>query len=189
MLLRSASTGDRADLDRLMDAIYDDLHRLAMVHLRDERPDHTFQPTALIHEAYLKLIDQRVTDWNDRLHFFAVASQIIRRILIDHARSRGAQKRGGGAARVPLELQGIEAPGTDLDLLALDDALGALASIDERQARIVELRFFGGCTLEQIATLLGVGRRTIDRDWTAAKAWLHRRLSEADAQESPTRAG
>ena len=179
MLLRSVSSGDRSDLDRLMGAIYDDMRRIAGVHLRDERRDHTIDPTALIHEVYLKLVDQRAARWNDRAHFFAFASQVIRRILIDHARARATHKRGGGFIRVPLAEQDARTDGPDIDLLALDEALEDLAALDERQARIVELRFFGGCTLEEIAALLGIGRRTVDRDWTAAKAWLYLRLSDA----------
>ncbi len=178
LLLRSAKGGDARSLDRLMEAIYDDLRRLALSHLRRERADHTLQPTALVHEAYLKLIDQRATDWNDRLHFFAVATQIIRRILIDHARERKALKRGGAFDRVGLDPSGPTAPESSVDLLALDEALTDLAALDERQAKIVELRYFGGCTIDEIAELLDVGRRTVDRDWMAAKAWLFCRLSE-----------
>ena len=181
MLLRSVASGERDELDRLMTAIYEDMRRIASVHLREERVDHTIQPTALIHEVYIKLIDQRTTDWNDRLHFFAFASQVIRRILIDHARAKQTQKRGGGSLRVPLEPSSASVDAPDTDLIALDEALGELAQIDERQSRIVELRFFGGCTLEEIVTLLGVGRRTVDRDWTAAKAWLYLKLSGEDA--------
>jgi RNA polymerase sigma-70 factor (ECF subfamily) len=179
LLLRAAASGDRRDLDALMVAIYEDMRRLAMSHLRSERADHTLQPTALVHEAYVKLLGQRSTDWNDRLHFFAIASQIIRRILIDHAREREALKRGGGNARVSIHEQDIPTPTQDLDLLALDQALKELAELDERQARIVELRFFGGCSLEETADLLGVARRTVDRDWQAARAWLFVRLRDS----------
>lgn len=180
-LLRAAASGDRRDLDALMGAIYDDLRRLAVAHMRAERDDHTLQPTAVVHEAYLKLVDQRTTDWKDRAHFFAVASRIIRRLLVDHARERLALKRGGGGERIPLEAAeaaelACEVPG--VDLVALDEAVEELASIDERQARIVELRFFGGLTIEEIANLLEMGRRSVDREWQAARAWLFLRLSE-----------
>lgn len=177
LLLQAAASGDRADLDALMAALYADLRRLAAAQMRGERNDHTLSPTALVHEAYVRLIDQRSTDWRGRLHFFALASRLIRRILIDHARAKNAEKRGGGGVgadrtRVRLDARDVEAPARDVDLLALDEALKELATIDEQQARIVELRYFGGCTVEEIAELLGVGKRTVDRDWHAAKAFL-----------------
>jgi RNA polymerase sigma-70 factor, ECF subfamily len=175
-LLRTAASGDRTDLDALMAAIYDDMRRLAVSHLRGERDDHTLQPTALVHEAYLKLVDQRNTDWNDRLHFFSVASRVIRRILIDHARERLADKRGGGASRLRVDDHEVAAPGRGVDLLALDEALAELAELDEQQAKIVELRFFGGCSIEEVTDLLKIGRRTVDRDWQAARTWLYCRL-------------
>ena len=177
-LLRAAASGERGDQEALMKAIYDDLRRLAVSHMSSERPDHTLQPTALVHEAYLKLVGQHSTDWADRLHFFSVASRIIRRILIDHARERRAQKRGGAADRVSMDAVDVPFDDREVDLIALDDALKDLAQIDERQARIVELRFFGGCTIEEVAKLLDVGRRTIDRDWMAAKAWLYCHLTD-----------
>jgi RNA polymerase sigma-70 factor, ECF subfamily len=183
-LLRSAGSGDRRDLDALMSAIYDDLRRLAISHMEGERHDHTLQPTAVVHEAYMKLVDQRNTDWKDRLHFFAIASRIIRRILIDHARVRLAQKRGGGGERIDIDdcEPPSAAPGGGVDLLALDEALAELAEIDERQAKIVELRFFGGCSIEEIAELLSIGRRSVDREWNAAKTWLYCRLSDGTAE-------
>lgn len=180
LLLRSVAAGDRADIDRLMAAVYNDMRRIASTHLAAERADHTLQPTALVHEAYLKLVNQRTANWNDRLHFFSIASQIIRRILIDHARERNAAKRGGGARALSIEHDEIAAPTKDLDLLALDEALRQLAEIDPRQARIVELRFFGGCSIDEIAELLDIGRRTVDRDWMAAKAWLYCQLTAED---------
>ncbi len=179
-LLRAAATGERRDLDALMAAIYEDMRRLAESHLRQERMDHTLQPTALVHEAYMKLIDQRQTDWKDRAHFFAVASRIIRRILVDHARAKQAAKRGSDQQRVSLEHADLALPGTDVNLVALDDALNELATLDDRQAKIVELRFFGGLTIAEIAEALSMGRRSVDRDWNAAKAWLYFRLSDAD---------
>jgi RNA polymerase sigma factor (TIGR02999 family) len=167
-----------------MHAIYDDLRRLAIGHMRAERDDHTLQPTALVHEAYIKLIDQRSTDWKDRMHFFSVASQIIRRILVDHARARNAAKRGGGMRRVPIEAAEQLLAGSGVDLEALDDALSELAELDERQARIVELRFFGGLTLDETAEVLAIGRRSVDREWQCAKAWLYCRLAE-EGEDAP----
>lgn len=183
-LLRAAASGERQDLDALMAAIYGDLRRLAVSHLNAERADHTLQPTALVHEAYLKLVDQRSTTWKDRLHFFSIASRIIRRILVDHARARGAVKRGGNAERVRLDEHGPAAPPTDIDLLALDEALAELATLDARQASVVELRFFGGCSVEEVAQLLGVAGRTIEREWQAAKAWLLCRLEDENKRDS-----
>lgn len=185
LLLQAAASGRRDDLDALMSAVYQDMRRLAAAHLGGERWNHTLSPTALVHEAYVKLIDQRKTDWNDRLHFFALAARIIRRILIDHARARDAQKRGGARDRTTIRLgeQDVAAPERDVDLIALDEALQELALLDERQARIVELRYFGGCTVDEIAQVLGVGKRTVDRDWQAAKAWLMVRLSVDEASE------
>jgi RNA polymerase sigma factor (TIGR02999 family) len=181
LLLRAAASGERRDLDALMTAIYDDMRRLAVSHMGGEREDHTLQPTALVHEAYMKLVDQRSTNWNDRLHFFSVASRIIRRILIDHARERLAEKRGGGGKRLCLEGQELVWSDRGVDLIALDEALGELGRIDEQQARIVELRFFGGCSVPEVAELMGIGRRTVDRDWQAARAWLFCRLEDPDA--------
>lgn len=179
-LLRAAASGERRDLDALMAAIYEDMHRLARSHMSRERGDHTLQPTALVNEAYLKLIDQRNTDWKDRVHFFAVASRIIRRILVDHAREKLALKRGGGAGeRVSMEsVAEAVSPVAGVDVIALDEALAELAEIDERQAKVVELRFFGGLTVPEIAELLGIAPRSVDRDWQAAKAWLYCRLSD-----------
>ncbi len=175
-LLHAAAAGDRGSVDALMAAIYGDLKRLAASHLQSERRNHTLQPTALVHEAYLKLIGQRNTDWKDRVHFFAVASRIIRRILVDHARERGAAKRGGGRERVDLDQAHEQLSVSGVDMLALDDALVALAEIDARQAEIVELRFFGGLTVEEVAQLLSIAPRSVDRDWRCAKAWLFCRL-------------
>ncbi len=181
-LLRAAASGERRDVDALMAAIYDDLRRLAVSHMRSERDDHTLQPTALVHEAYLKLIDQRMTDWKDRVHFFAVASRIIRRLLVDHARERLAAKRGAGLERITLDGLEPAAPLPDADLVTLDDALSELAAIDSTQAQIVELRYFGGLTIEEIAESLAIGRRSVDRHWQVAKAWLCFRLREDRAE-------
>ena len=171
-LLRTVAGGDQRDLNALMAAIYDDLRRLAVVHMQAERNNHTLQPTALVHEAYLRLIDQRSTDWNDRVHFFSVASCVIRRILVDHARARATDKRGGGNRGVPIGEIDPPAPDSTVDLVALDDALSTLRELSPRQAQIVELRYFGGMTIEEIADALSIGRRSVDRDWAAAKAWL-----------------
>ena len=179
-LLRTAASGNREDLDALMGAIYGDLRRIANNHLRSERADHTLQPTALVHEAYLKLINQRETDWKDRAHFFAVASRIIRRILVDHARQKKTEKRGSGRERVSLEHAELNLRVKDVDLIALDEALDDLNDIDATQAKIVEMRFFGGLTLAEIAEALKMGRRSVDRGWSAARAWLFFRLSEAE---------
>lgn len=171
-LLAKVSSGDRADLDRLLEVVYDELRRLAQAHLRQERADHTLAATALVHEAYIRLVDQRQAAWQDRAHFFAAASRMIRRILVDHARARHALKRGGHRARVELASVDQAPGGGDVDILDLEDALRRLAEIDERQARIVELRYFGGLTVEQIAEVMDLGARTVDRDWRCARTWL-----------------
>lgn len=188
LLLHAAASGERESLDALMAAIYQDMRRLAAHHMSGERKDHTLQPTAIVHEAYVRLIDQRSTDWKDRLHFFAVASRIIRRILIDHARATEAGKRGGDRTRISLADQDVAGPQRDIDLVALDEALTELAEIDPQQSRIVELRYFGGCTVEEVAEVLQIGKRTVDRDWRAAKAWLFVRL-EGDDEDGAQDAG
>jgi len=152
--------------------------------MQSERGDHTLQPTALIHEAYLKLIDQRSTNWTDRVHFFAIASRIIRRILVDHARQRHAAKRGAAYQRVAIEDTDLPHQEHDVDLLTLDEALTDLSEIDSRQSEIVEMRFFGGLTLEEIAKALSIGKRSVDREWRAAKAWLWLRLGDDHPEAS-----
>jgi RNA polymerase sigma factor (TIGR02999 family) len=176
-LLLQWGHGDRQALDALTPLVYDELRRLAARYLRREREGHTLQSTALVHEAYLRLIDQRDVHWQNRNQFFALASELIRRILVDHARARMAAKRGG--AQVQLELdEAIAAPEEkDLDLVALDDALQALASADPQQSRIVELRYFAGLTIEQTAEILNISPATVKRDWTVAKAWLKREMT------------
>lgn len=188
LLLRAAALGDARDAERLMAAIYDDLKRLAASQLRGERPGHTLNPTALVHEAYMRLINQRNVDWNDRLHFFSIASRIIRRILTDHARERHALKRGGADRPVSLEGLDVAAPPQDLDLVALDEAMAELAALSERQARIVELRFFGGLSIPEIAVALSMGARSVDREWQIARAWLYHRLSEKPPEPGDERA-
>jgi RNA polymerase sigma-70 factor (ECF subfamily) len=158
-----------------MPLVYDELRALAESYLQRERPDHTLQATALVHEAYIRLIKQEDVDWQNRAHFFAVAAQAIRRILVDHARGHQSAKRGGDRKRVHLD-QDLALPGPDLELLALDEALGELAHLHERQARIVELRFFGGLSLKEIAEYLGLSSRTVDGDWHMARAWLRGKL-------------
>jgi RNA polymerase sigma factor (TIGR02999 family) len=183
-LLVDWSNGDREALEQLTPLVYGELRRLAGRYLRKERPDHTLQSTALVHEAYLRLIDQRSVKWQNRAHFFGVAAQMIRRILVDHARSRHAVKRGAAAPRLSLD-EAIALPDRkDLDLVALDDALNSLANIDPQQARIVELRFFTGLTVEETAEVLGISPATVKRDWVTAKAWLYRDISRAMSNEA-----
>ncbi|MFO0875295.1 MAG: ECF-type sigma factor [Phycisphaerales bacterium] len=164
-------------------AIYHDLRRIAASHLRGERRDHTLQPTALVNEAYLRLVGQHSTDWKDRVHFFAVASLVIRRVLVDHARERAAAKRGAGMARVPLDDADVACSAPDVDIVDLDDALTRLAELDARQARIVELRFFGGLTIDEVAGVLEVAGRTVDREWQCARGWLYAQLSDAPGRD------
>lgn len=177
-LLRSATDGGPEATDALMRAIYDDLRRIAGSHMRNERANHTLQPTALVNEAYVKLVGQHSADWKDRAHFFAVASLVIRRLLVDHARERNALRRGGDRSRIPLDMVSASAGGEGVDLLALDDALRMLGEIDPRQAKIVELRFFGGLTIDEVAEVLSIGKRTVDREWQCARAWLYAALSD-----------
>ena len=171
-LLESVSDGDESARDELMIVVYDELRRLADVYMRQERSDHTLQPTALVHEVYLRLIDQRHADWRDRAHFFGVAAQVMRRILVDHARRRHASKRGDGLVTVSIE-QAKEVFASDgVPVLALDHALDRLATLDEGLARVVELRAFGGLTIEETACVLKVSPTTAKREWRTAKAWL-----------------
>lgn len=168
--------GDQAALDRLMPLVYAELQRIAVRQLRGERRNHTLQPTALVHEAYVKLIDQRRVQWQNRAQFFAVASRLMRRILVDHARARVAAKRGSHAARVSLEEVGAAPAESRVDVLAIDEALEQLAAIDQEQAHIVELRFFGGLSVEETAHVVGRSARTVKREWRMARAWLHHHL-------------
>jgi RNA polymerase sigma factor (TIGR02999 family) len=180
-MLCEARGGDRAAFDRLLPLVYDELRRLAQARLRAERPDHTLQATALAHEVYLKLIDQSRVAWRDRAHFFAIAARAIRRILVDHARTRHREKRGGGARKLSLdEALTVPAAAPDTDLLALDEALERLASVEPEKAAVVELRFFGGLTAEETAEALGISLSTVERYWRYARAWLYDAL-RADA--------
>ena len=178
-LLHEWSEGRTEALDELLPKVYDELHRRASAYLKHERPGHTLQTTALVHEAYLKLVDQRaVSGWNDRGHFFAVASQAMRRILVDYARQRHREKRGGVEEALPLEEALLAvADEADLDLVALDEALNRLAEIDPDQEKLVELRYFAGLSLDDAASALGVSRATAAREWQTAKAWLRRELT------------
>jgi RNA polymerase sigma factor (TIGR02999 family) len=174
-LLRAWRRGDQAAFERLTPLVYDELRRRARQYLRGERPNHTLRPTALVHEVYLRLVNLDQVDWQDRTHFFALAARQMRRILVDAARARRYQKRGGGAFVVTFE-DALAASTRGPDLVALDDALELLAQKDERKARVVELRFFGGLTNEEIAATLNISTDTVTRDWQMAKLWLRREL-------------
>ena len=176
-ILRAWSGGDREAVDHLIPLVYDELHKVAAQYLRRQRPDHTLQPTALVNEAYLKLVDISTVSWEDRAHFFAVASQTMRHVLVDHARGRNRDKRGGGAQKVSLDEAVSFANNQEIDVLLLDEALRELAGIDEQQAKIVELRFFGGLTVEETAVVLRISPATVKREWRIAKAWLYHRLT------------
>jgi RNA polymerase sigma factor (TIGR02999 family) len=171
--------GNRAALDELMPLIYAEFRQLASRALSRERPNHTLQSTALAHELYLKLIDQKRAQWRDREHFFAMASQIIRRILVDYARRLHAQRRGGLDTRITLDEALAPQQDRDLNLVELDDALEALSQIDSQQAKIIELRFFGGLSIEATGRILGVSPSTVNREWNLARAWLYRELSRS----------
>jgi RNA polymerase sigma factor (TIGR02999 family) len=172
--------GDDSALERLMPLVYDELRRLARRYMGRQRPGHTLQTTALVNEAYLRLVDANQVRWQDRAHFFAVSARLMRRVLVDFARARDNLKRGGGARRVTLDDDLAVANGEVTDVVALDDALTRLAGLDPRQAQIVELRYFGGLTEEETAEALGVSVRTVRRDWVLARAWLFRELSRED---------
>ena len=178
-ILREWSSGDPHALESLLPLVYKELHRQAAAYLRRERVDHTLQPTALINEAYLKLVDQRSLNFEDRTHFFAISARLMRQILVDHARTKHREKRGGAdAVKVDLEEAGnVGVEPQNIDLIALDDALTRLGKVDEKQARLVELRYFSGLSLEDTATALKISRATAAREWNVAKAWLRRELS------------
>jgi RNA polymerase sigma factor (TIGR02999 family) len=182
LILKSWGGGNRTATEELMSLVYDELHKIATQYLRKERSDHTLQPTALVHEAYLKLVDISDITWQDRAHFFAVSSQVMRHILVDYARARETEKRGGEIQKITLDealiSSGELAKTPDIDLLALDDALRQLATFDPQQSRIVELRFFGGLTIEETADVLQISPATIKREWSLAKAWLHKTLTK-----------
>ncbi|MDQ3650426.1 MAG: sigma-70 family RNA polymerase sigma factor [Acidobacteriota bacterium] len=175
-LLAAWGDGDQAALDKLIPLVHEELHRIAHHYMRQENPDHTLQTTALVNEAYLRLVGQRQAHWHNRTQFFAIAAQMMRRILVDHARGQIRAKRGGGVRAVALDESIVMAPERAGDLVALDDALKTLATIDSRKIQIVELRYFGGLTVEETAEVLGVAPVTVMRDWSLAKAWLLREL-------------
>ncbi len=180
-LLRNWQGGDQAARDQLLGIVYDELRRQAARYLRRERPDHTLQPTALVHEAYLQLIDQSRVSWENRAHFFGAAARLMRRVLVDHARAHQAEKRGSGEEKLALD-EAIAVPeNKDLDILALNDALEELARLDEQQSRIVELRYFGGLSIEETATITGVSPATVKREWAMAKVWLHNQIKRTSA--------
>ena len=187
-ILRRVTEGDQDAAAELFQAVYDELHAVAERCFRHERPDHTLQPTALIHEAYLKLINQPQAQWNDRAHFFAAAAMAMRRILVNHAMAHRAAKRGGGRRRTPLSRVIVAANRQSLDLIALEEALQKLATLDARQSRIVELRFFGGLTNAEAAEVLGISLRTVEGEWAMAKTWLLRQIGEND-RDAGTLAG
>jgi RNA polymerase sigma factor (TIGR02999 family) len=176
-LLKKWGKGDKGVLKELVPAVYDDLYRMAARRLRHERPDHTLQPTALINEAYLRFADQTAIQWQNRAHFFAIAANVIRRILVDHARGRLAAKRGGSGIQVPLDQDLPETAKQQTDVVALDEALTRLADMDAEQSRVVELRYFAGLTIEETAEVMGISPATVKRSWTLSRAWLRRELS------------
>lgn len=178
-LLGRWRNGDRQALDSLIPLVYKELRRIAQHYLRNERPGHTLQSTALVHEAYVRMIQQDLPDWQNRAHFFAVAAQLMRQILVDHARAYRADKRGGGVCNVALDEAEEDALQVDVDILALDDALKTLSAMDPQQGEVVELRFFGGLSIEDTADVLGISSSTVKRDWITARAWLHRELDRS----------
>lgn len=177
-MLKRWSSGDRDALDRLMPIIYDELRRIAKRRFRREHPDNTLQPTALVNELYIRLVDQKGVSWEGRAHFLAIAARIMRQILVDRARARNAAKRGGGDYKLDLtDISDVPDEGRRLDLLALDRALEGLASFDPRQSRLVELKFFGGLSIEETAEVMAMSSATVKREWALARSWLFRELS------------
>lgn len=183
-LLLAWNSGDAAALDKLMPLVYDELHRLAHRYLSGERAGHMLQTTALVNEAYLRLIDASRVQWQNRAHFFAVSAQLMRRVLVDFARARQYQKRGGGAQQVSLEEALVVSVDRGDELIALDDALTTLATADERASQVVELRFFGGLSIEETAEVLSISPETVKRDWSWAKVWLLRELSNESREQA-----
>jgi RNA polymerase sigma factor (TIGR02999 family) len=185
-LLAKWSGGDQAALDELLPLVYGELRRLASAYLRRERSNHTLQSTALVHEAFMRLVNQQDVQWKNRAHFFAIAAQMIRRILVDYARSQHAEKRGSGAVKLALDeaMAVPQASGTDVDLLGLNDALNRLAELDERQGRIVELRFFAGLSIEETAEVMNLSPASIKREWQTARAWLFREMTRTPAYDA-----
>ncbi len=180
-LLNAWSHGDREALDRLVPLVYTELRKLAHHYLQAERPGATLQSTALVHEAYLRLVKHEPMDWQGRSHFFGIAARLIRQVLVDYARKRGAAKRGSGELRLAFNESMGATSAVDVDLRLLDDALTSLACLDERQSRLVELRFFAGLSVEETALVMGVSERTVKREWASARAWLFRELARGGA--------
>lgn len=183
-LLIACSDGNPDAFNQLFPLVYEELRRLAHHYMTQERPGHTLQTTAVVHEAYLRLIDQKHVQWHNRAHFFAIASQMMRRILITHAQSHAYAKRGGGALKVSLDEAAILSPERATELIALDEALTSLTAIDSRRSQVVELRFFGGLDNEEIAEVLKISPNTVTRDWNVAKAWLYREMNKEQEDES-----
>jgi len=182
-LLSDLQNGRTGAAEDLLPLVYQELRRIAGSYMRRERSDHTLQATALVHEAYLQLVDQTRVDWKNRAHFFGVAAQLMRRILVEHARAHHAQKRGGNAAKLSLDEVINHFPGREITLVALDDSLKELERLDERQSKIVELRFFGGLTTEEIAEVLSISTATVEREWRSARAWLYSQLSDLKSRD------
>jgi RNA polymerase sigma-70 factor (ECF subfamily) len=183
LLLKRYSNGDQNALAELIPQIYDELRRIASLYLRAERLDHTLQTTALVHEAYLRLVDQKQVEWNNRNHFFGVAAQMMRRILVDHARKHVSLKRGGSFARISLEQAAVFSRERPRELIVVDELLKRLASFDPQGCRIVELRFFAGLSLEETAEVTGLSTAKVRREWSATKAWLRREMSRSSSNE------
>jgi RNA polymerase sigma factor (TIGR02999 family) len=182
-LLLKWGQGDLEAREALIPLVYDELRRVARRHLGRERPDHTLQSAALVHEAYVRLVDKEPPQWQNRAHFFGVAAQLMRHLLVDHARNRRAAKRGAGAPRLMLDEE-IDLPQKrGVDLEALDDALNSLANLDPQQSRLIELRFFGGLSIEETAVVLGISPATVKREWATARAWLQREMKNEDARQ------
>ncbi len=177
-LLIEWGKGDREAMEKMLPLVYAELRRIAANRLRAERPGHTLQPTALVHEAYLRLVEQQSVNWKNRAQFFGIAAEMMRRILINHALNKKADKRGGGAVKVSLSAVDVAAKEEGANLLALDEALKKLATFDERRSRIVELKFFGGLSIEEIAEVLGVSDATVVREWSLARSWLYREIGQ-----------
>ena len=184
-LLIDWSNGDKAAVDKLIPLVYDELRRLARYYMRRERAGATLQTTALVNEAYMRLVDQKNVQWQNRAHFFAIAAQLMRRILIDRARKRYNSKRGGDVRKVSLDQASIVSTGRGSDLVALDEALTDLEAIDQRKSKVVELRFFGGLNIEETAEVMSISPATVQREWSMAKAWLYREISQTQTGDKP----
>jgi RNA polymerase sigma-70 factor, ECF subfamily len=186
VLLSQLSRGDPQAASKLIPVVYDELRHLAAGYMRRERPDHTLQPTALVHEAYVKLLAQRSVDWQGRAHFFGVAAQLMRRILIDHARGHLRKKRGGVQQKISLDEALVFSEQQSAEILAVDESLGRLEKLDPRQARVVELRFFGGLNIEETAAVLKISPKTVKRDWSVARAWLYADIKKCHGTDART---